>query len=90
MNDLKQDVNNHKGMLKQSEEKRVELQVHIETVSVTIKQDTEEHSSYQSEIIDENESLKKEIQSLMVAHAKKEKNNLENQEKINSEHHSEV
>lgn len=36
MNDLKQDVDNHKGMLAQSEAKRGELQIHIEKTSVVI------------------------------------------------------
>mmetsp|Transcript_18165 Transcript_18165/g.13216 ORF Transcript_18165/g.13216 Transcript_18165/m.13216 type:complete len:129 (+) Transcript_18165:93-479(+) len=83
MNDLKEDVSNHKSMLKQSEEKRVELQIHIEKTAVVIKQDTQEHNSYQSELIEENESLKKEIMALKAAHAKKEKENLEAVEKLN-------
>ena len=46
MNDLKTDVDLHKDMLKQSEGKRGELQVHIEKTTIILKSDTEEHSSY--------------------------------------------
>ena len=46
MNDLKKDVETHKELIKNSEEKRHQLQVHITETSVIIKEDTHQHNNY--------------------------------------------
>ena len=50
---MKKDIVTHKQLFVHSEEKRHELQVHITETSVTIHKDTEEHSNYQQQLIEE-------------------------------------
>lgn len=90
MNDLKQDVVNHKEMFKNSEDKRGELQVHIEQTSIKIKTDTSEHANYQNELINENEKLKSEIQRLKAFYAQKEQEHLKEVDSINRGHSDDV
>jgi hypothetical protein len=46
VNDVKRDVIVHKELLRDSESKRHELQVHITTTSVKLHEDTDEHRHY--------------------------------------------
>ena len=51
--------------------------MHITETSVKIHEDTIQHSNYQSEIIHENDSLRKEIQALKQFQSKKEQEHLQ-------------
>lgn len=57
-NDFKQDVANHKQFLKESENRRETLQMDIRTISTKVITDTQEHTSYESQLVNENKSLK--------------------------------
>lgn len=59
---MKTDVTTHKQLLAHSEEKRHELQVHITETSVTIREDTAKHNSYEQSLIEETQKLQNEIQ----------------------------
>lgn len=54
----------HKELLRDSETKRSELQTHITHTSIKIREDTDEHVSYQDQLIAENGALRAEIQRL--------------------------
>jgi hypothetical protein len=43
---MKQDVETHKKLFANSEQKREELQIHITKTSVIIKEDTQQHATY--------------------------------------------
>ncbi len=86
---MRLDSQNYRKMLKESEGERKELQVHIEQTSVKITIDTKEHSTYQTQLIEENVSLKKNIEDMKKYQAKKEKEHLLEVEKLNQDHHRE-
>ena len=50
-----------KEILRDSEGKRGELQIHITHTSIKIREDTDEHASYQEQLIAETDSLRQEI-----------------------------
>lgn len=72
MNDLKRDVLVHKELIRDSENKRGELQIHITQTSIKLHEDTDAHRTYQEQVIAENESLRQEIQSLKQYHSRRE------------------
>jgi len=86
---MRQDLDSHKELYKHSEEKRGELQVHITKTSITIKEDTASHNSYQTDLITENEQLKHEIQGQKQYQAKRESDHLNELERVNLAHKSE-
>ena len=57
-NDFKQDVANHKQFLKESENRREALQMEVRTISTKVIADSQEHTSYESQLVEENKSLK--------------------------------
>jgi hypothetical protein len=77
-------------MFHQSEDKRGELHIHIEQTTVKFHQESEEHVSYQSELIAEIDSLKTQIQQLKSIHAKKEQENYKNMDQLNQAHANEI
>ena len=48
-------------MLQNSEQQRDDLHIHIKTTSVKISQDSNQHKSFQEDLIKENSALKDEI-----------------------------
>ena len=58
---MKKDVSNHKDMLAKSENERDQLHIHIKTTSVRISEEQSKNTDYQTELINENAELKKEI-----------------------------
>ena len=80
----------HKDLLRDSEGHRHELQVHITTTSVKLRQDTDEHRLYQEELIAENEALRREIQALKQHQARREQDFLHSQEDASVAHKAKV
>lgn len=66
-----------------SEVKREELQVHITETSVTIREDTAKHNSYEQQLIEETEKLQREIQALKAHQAQREREHLLKLEQVN-------
>jgi hypothetical protein len=87
---LKTDVVTHKELIRDSENKRYELQVHITSTSVKIREDTDEHRQYQDQLIAETDSLRQEIQSLRQYQARREQEFLHTVEDLNLTHKSKV
>jgi hypothetical protein len=50
-NDFKQDVENHKAMLKSSEGEREQWQIKFRTISQKVIVDAEQHTSYEQTLI---------------------------------------
>ena len=50
-NDFKQDVENHKAMLKSSEGEREQWQIKVRTISQKVMVDSEEHTSHRETLI---------------------------------------
>ena len=61
---MKADVASHKEMLADSEKERAQLQEHITQTSVNVQLDTQKHKEYQTELLDEIERLKAEIERM--------------------------
>ena len=81
---------NHKDLFRNSENKRGELQVHIEKTSIKIKADTTDHTVYQTELINENEKLKQEIQRLKAFHSSKEQEHMKDVDQMQKNFHKEM
>ena len=90
MNDLKRDVLVHKELIRDSENKRGELQIHITQTSIKLHEDTDAHRTYQEQVIAENESLRQEIQSLKQYHSRREQDWLHQFEDTNIAHKKKV
>lgn len=73
----------HKDLLRDSENKRYELQTHITHTSIKIREDTDEHRSYQEQLIAESDALRSEIQALRHRAAQREQEFLQTVEEIN-------
>jgi hypothetical protein len=74
----------HKELLRDSEVKRGELQTHITHTSIKIREDTDEHRSYQEQLIAETDALRSEIQSLKQRAAQREQEHMQTVEEINT------
>ena len=83
---MKQDVITHKQLLAHSEIKRGELQVHIVQTSEEIKVDTQKHTTYEQELIEETHRLQNEIQLLKSHQAQREREHLLKLEQVQQEH----
>jgi len=90
VNDLKKDVAFHKELISDSESKRYELQVHITTTSDQLREDTDEHRTYQEQLIAETDCLKQEIQQLKQHQGRREQEFLHTLEDMNQAHKSKV
>jgi len=80
---LKKDVAVHKTLLRDSEDKRHEVQLHISQTAIVIHQDTDSHRKYQEQLIAEAEALKAEIQALKQHQARREQEHLHTVEDLN-------
>ena len=89
-NDLTKDVIVHKELLKDSESKREQLQIHITNTAHKVKSDASENRQSQDQIIAENESLRFEIQQLKAYHSKREQEWLHQLEDTNIAHKNKV
>lgn len=87
---MKMDVATHKQLLAHSEDKRVELQTHIQVTAETVHVDTEKHNNYQSDLIKENQDLNSEIQRLKEHIARRERDHQNEKEDINRRHKTQV
>lgn len=70
---MEQDVANAQAVTKDSESKRVELQVFIKQTSVRIQETSVENKSFQDALINENSQLQNEVQRLRETVVQKEK-----------------
>ena len=89
-NDLTKDVIVHKELLKDSESKREQLQIHITSTSMKVKSDAADNRQSQEQVIAENESLRFEIQQLKAYHSKREQEWLHQLEDTNIAHKNKV
>ena len=80
----------HKELLKDSESKREQLQIHITNTAHKVKSDASENRQSQDQIIAENESLRFEIQQLKAYHSKCEQEWLHQLEDTNIAHKNKV
>ena len=85
VNDVKRDVAVHKELLRDSEGRRHELQVHITQTSVTLHQDTDEHRHYQEQLIAEGDQLRDQIQQLKQLQAKRDQEHQHTVEFLNQQ-----
>lgn len=90
MNDLSKDVMVHKELLKDSENKREHLQIHITNTSIKISEEAADNKQSQEQVISENESLRFEIQQLKSYHSKREQEWLHQLEDTNIAHKNKV
>ena len=90
MNDLSKDVMVHKELLKDSENKREHLQIHITNTSIKITEEAADNKQSQEQVISENESLRFEIQQLKSYHSKREQEWLHQLEDTNIAHKNKV
>ena len=90
MNDLKKDVMVHKNILRDSEDRRQDLQIHITQTSIVIHSDTDEHRQYQESLIAEAEMLRGEVQALKQHHARREQEFLHTLEDVNQAQNTKV
>jgi len=80
----------HKELLKDSENKREHLQIHITNTSIKITEETAVNKQSQEQVIAENESLRFEIQQLKSYHSKREQEWLHQLEDTNIAHKNKV
>lgn len=80
----------HKELLKDSESKREQLQIHITSTSIKVNHDASENRQSQDHVIAENESLRFEIQQLKTYHSKREQEWLHQLEDTNIAHKNKV
>lgn len=66
LTDIKQDIDDHKEYIRNSEDKRNELQSYIKQTGEKIVVDTKNHSDQHQEHIDEIDRLRNEIQQLKL------------------------
>jgi hypothetical protein len=90
VNDLSKDVMVHKELLKDSENKREHLQIHITNTSIKITEEAADNKQSQEQVISENESLRFEIQQLKSYHSKREQEWLHQLEDTNIAHKNKV
>jgi hypothetical protein len=90
VNDLSKDVMVHKELLKDSENKREHLQIHITNTSIKISEEAADNKQSQEQVISENESLRFEIQQLKSYHSKREQEWLHQLEDTNIAHKNKV
>ena len=72
LTDIKQDIDDHKEYIRNSEDKRNELQSYIDNTGKKITADTKNHSDQHQEHIDEIDRLRNEIQQLKLHQAQRE------------------
>ncbi len=85
LDDMKEDRDNARDQLNQSEQKREELHTHIKDTVVKIEKDTEEHKTYQDSLISDNQDQREEIKRLNELLAAKEKEYLQNMESVETD-----
>ena len=85
-NDFKQDVENHKAMLKSSEGEREQWQIKVRTISQKVIVDAEQHTSYEQTLISENDQLRKELEQMRVTQQKAWQSHLDEMSKQSAEH----
>jgi hypothetical protein len=87
---LTKDVIVHKELLKDSENKRGHLQIHITTTSIRVSENANVNKQSQEQVIAENESLRFEIQQLKSYHSKREQEWLHQLEDSNLAHKGKI
>jgi hypothetical protein len=85
-NDFKQDVENHKAMLKSSEGEREQWQIKVRTISQKVMVDSEEHTVQRESLIRENETLKRKIESMEQEKVRTHQLHLDEVSRINAAH----
>ncbi len=85
VDDMKQDRDQARVYLKQSEVKREELHVHIKETIVKVETDTGDHKVFQDSLITENDEKSSEIKRLNVLIAQKEIEHSESMNKLEQE-----
>ena len=86
MDDIKQDISNTRRDLGESEAKREELQEHIEDTGEKVGVETKKHTTYQEELIAENNDLRQQIQGLKQQMAFKERDWLDTKNQQEDRH----
>ena len=76
----------HKELVRDSEHKRHDLQVHITQTGVAVHQNADENLHYQDQLISEADQLRAEIQSLKQVQARKEQEYGHTLEDVNQSH----
>ena len=85
-NDFKQDVENHKAMLKSSEGEREQWQIKVRTISQKVMVDSQEHTAHRETLIQENAQLKRKVESMEQEKARTHQAHLDEVSRINAAH----
>lgn len=89
-NDFKQDVENHKAMLRNSESDREKLQMQIRTISQKTMMDSEQHTAERQGLIEENSRLRQALQAIQEEKALTHQQHLEDLNRLNKDHSAQL